>query len=163
MPSSVTVPGVLVRVRTVGLLLTGPSGSGKSETALDLMDRGHTLVADDAVTVTATPDGLRGQAPAELRGRLEVRGLGIQESRLLAGHDAVAPEGPVDLEVALDVDPDWAAWPRLEPALGTTTLAGQPLPRLTLPVAPGRRLALLLETVARLTAAGVLTRGATHE
>ena len=163
MPSSVTVPGVLVRIRGVGVLLTGPSGIGKSETALDLLDRGHTLVADDAVTVTATPDGLRGRAPTELRGRLEVRGLGIQDTAVLAGRDAVAPEGPVNLEVALDAHPDWAAWPRLEPALDNNTLAGHPVLRLTLPVTAGRRLALLLETVARLTAAGVLTRGTTHE
>lgn len=163
MPSSVTVPGVLVRIRDVGLLLTGPSGSGKSEAALGLMDRGHALVADDAVTVTATPDGLRGHAPAELRGRLEVRGLGIQEAAPLVGGQAVRADGPVHLQVALEPDPDWAAWPRLEPAMSTTTLAGHPLPRLTLPVGPGRSLPLVLETVARLSAAGMLTQGATHE
>lgn len=147
----------------MGLLLTGPSGSGKSEAALGLMDRGHALVADDAVTVTATPDGLRGQAPAELQGRLEVRGLGIQKAATLAGGEAVHSNGPVHLEVALDPAPDWAAWPRLDPAVGTATLAGHSLPRLTLPVSPGRPLPMLLETVARLTVAGMLTQGAMHE
>lgn len=146
------VPGVLLRVQDTGLLLQGESGSGKSELALGLLDRGHQLVADDAVELDASPDGhVIGYCPQELHGLLEVRGLGIVDVARVFGPAALATYASVQLIVRL-VIPDageWEQWPRLHGRWSHATLLGHPRPRLDLPTGPGRPMPLLLETAVR--------------
>ncbi len=144
-----TVPGALVRVWDVGILLQGDSGSGKSELALGLLDRGHQLVADDAVELAHEPDGLLiGRCPQALRGLLEVRGLGLVRVAQLYGAAALADQAAISLVILLErpAGEDWRRWPRLEGLWDETTLLGVSRPRLRFPVAPGRPLPLLLET-----------------
>lgn len=150
-PPSPTIPGVLLSIAGRGVLLTGDSGSGKSEAALGLLERGHRLVADDAVTIDSLNGRLRGRAPARLRGLLEVRGLGLLDVPRLYGPAAVAASAGIELEIELQpaTAADFAAWPRLQPRLDQHELLGCRLPRLRLPLAPGRAVALLVETAVR--------------
>ncbi|MDN3517373.1 hypothetical protein QWY84_07120 [Aquisalimonas lutea] len=156
-------PGVLLHVHGVGLLLTGDSGSGKSDGALALLERGHQLVADDVVEVSRTGDRLRGRAPARLKGLLEVRGVGICPVASLFGPKALRADTVVDLAVTLETDVDWTNWPRLAPLHDTVPMAGVAVPRVRLPVSPARPVALLLEVIARRHAAGTLSQEASHE
>ncbi len=145
----VTLPGTLLRVAGVGILLTGPAGSGKSETALALIERGHALIADDAVRVRAgTHDALEGSAPELLRGRLCVRGLGMLDIARQYP-ERTAASTTVDLIVDLttaanaagDSDPLHGNW-------RVRGLLGERRPALTL--GAHRPLPLLLEQAARL-------------
>lgn len=154
-----TIPGVLVRVHGRGLLLTGESGIGKSETALLLLDRGHQLIADDAVELRVEAGRLYGRAPAALAGQLEIRGLGPCPVATLFGPQALQQEAPVGLILNLSHPAHWAEWPRLAPRQDQTTLAGVQVRRLHLPVAPERPVGLLVEAVARLDAAQCLSGG----
>lgn len=152
MISDQTVPGVLVRVYAAGVLITGESGSGKSELALGLMNRGHRLVADDAVTIRRTEHGLVGRCPEGLAGRIEIRGLGILTVKALYTDQRTIPEAAITLEIQLirpETGADWAAWPRLHGHWGTATYLGRRLPRLTLPTDGRRPLPLLVETAVR--------------
>ncbi len=148
-----TVPGVLVRMYGTGILLVGESGSGKSELALGLLERGHALVADDAVECARGGDGeVVGSCPRALRGRIEVRGLGLLDVDRLFGAAGSCGQTVIDLIVELKPVHDrqaWADWPRLSAAWGRTNLLGKRLPRLLIPVAPGRQLPLLVETAVR--------------
>ncbi|MFV8835882.1 hypothetical protein [Aquisalimonas sp.] len=154
-----TVPGVLVSVNGCGLLITGESGTGKSDTALRLLERGHRLIADDAVTLSVEDGVLYGRAPSALAGWLEIRGLGPQPVTTLFGSHTVAERAPVDRVIRLTSPRSWADWPRLAPTVDDTLLLGRTVPRITLPVSPERPLALLVEVVARLHAGDQLTGG----
>jgi len=142
--------GVLVEVYGVGILLTGPSGIGKSECALFLVERGHRLVADDRVEIMSAPDGsLVGRPAPLLRHHLEIRGLGILNIRDLFGATAVRDEATLHVVVDLrsferheDVD-------RLGIDDVTTLVLGQVVPLVTIPVRPGRDMGVLLEVAAR--------------
>ncbi len=158
-----TVHGVLLEVAGRGLLLTGPSGAGKSQAALELLHRGHRLVADDAPELFRRGDRLWGRCPPPLRGFLEVRGLGVLNVEALLGPEALREEVALALVVELVAEPGPEpggpaqereppaedAPDRLRPARGTVALLGLPLPRLRLPAGPGRPLGLLVETLAR--------------
>ncbi|KAB7623819.1 hypothetical protein [Alkalilimnicola sp. S0819] len=150
-PEVQTIPGVLLSLDGRGVLLTGESGVGKSETALQLIERGHRLVADDAVELYPAPGAPRGRSPEALRGLLEVRGLGLLEVTRLFGPGAWLAETSIALEIELlKASPaDYADWPRLEPRHCERAYLGQSLPCLQLPVSPGRPLALLVETATR--------------
>ena len=140
---------VCVAIHGHGVLITGPSGTGKSELALGLLDRGHRLVADDAVRLRHGPDGaLLAQCPARLRGLLEVRGLGIIEMAAVLGEKVVCHQAPVSLEVKLHrpTTGEWAAWNRLNGQWDQHSILGVSVPRLELPVAAGRNMPLLVET-----------------
>jgi len=142
--------GVLVEVYGVGILLTGPSGIGKSECALFLVERGHRLVADDRVEIMSAPDGsLVGRPAPLLRHHLEIRGLGILNIRDLFGATAVRDEATLHVVVDLrsfdrheDVD-------RLGVDDVMTVVLGQNVPLVTIPVRPGRDMGVLLEVAAR--------------
>ena len=141
--------GVLMEVLGVGILLVGPSGIGKSECALELVTRGHRLVADDVVQLRATPDGVLGRAPERIRHYTEIRGIGLLFVPDLYGPDAVREEGRVDVVVRLERWRDGAEYERVGLERGTETVAGVPVPCLLLPVRPATSMATLLEVVAR--------------
>ena len=142
--------GVLIDVHGVGVLLVGPSGIGKSECALFLLERGHRLVADDVVELTRMPTGqLIGRAPPLLRYHLELRGLGIINARDLFGATAVRDDKWVQLLVELCPWEEGESYERLGLDDQTTQLLGESIPKLTIPVRPGRNMAVILEVAAR--------------
>jgi len=140
--------GDLVEVHGLGTLILGKSGIGKSEAALDLVNHGHRLVADDVVIVRRiSPTVLRGRAAERLSHHMEIRGLGIIDVEALFGTLATLDERQLDLVVELVEWTDTAD--RLGLAEERYTLLELPLPLVRIPVRPGRSMALLIETAAR--------------
>jgi HPr kinase/phosphorylase len=147
-----TIYGVFVRVFGLGVFISGPAGIGKSELALELLSRGHTLVADDAVELLRLPgDLLLGCAPALLRGFLEVRGLGILDVHRMYGEESLCERARVDFVLHLvpvqDAPVDYRA--RLSGLRGTRELLGLVIPEVSLPVRVGHNLATLVEAACR--------------
>jgi HPr kinase/phosphorylase len=144
-----TLHGSLVDVYGVGLLFAGESGIGKSETALDLVERGHRLVADDIVIVSRRPPALLVGSSNELLGhRMEIRGVGIIDIREMFGVRATRVRKRVEVEVRLvRWDPD-APYERLGLEDRTTSILGVRLPYVTIPLVPGKNVAVLAEVVA---------------
>ena len=143
------IHGDLLDIFAIGVLILGDSGSGKSEGALELVHRGHRLVADDVVEIyRVRNEDLVGQAPEEVRGLMEVRGLGLISIEQLFGVVAVRDSKPIDLVVKLVAE---SAEPveRLGLSESTVEILGLRRPLLTVPVAPGKSLALLIEAAAR--------------
>ncbi len=142
--------GVMVEIHGIGILLLGRSGIGKSECALFLVERGHRLVADDQVWLTRLPSDQVMAAPAPLlRHHLEIRGIGILNVRELFGATSVWDEAVVDLVVELMPWDDEHAYDRLGLDLLTEEMLGVQLPKLCVPVRPGRDMAVILEVAAR--------------
>lgn len=142
---------------SAGVLILGEAGIGKSELALDLISRGHALVADDSPVFTQQADGRwLGRCPFPLQDFLEVRGLGILNVRHLFGDRAICAEHPLDLVIRLEETPSGPSRleERLEGAWRDYRLGGHAVPELPLTVRVGRNLALLVETAARLRACG---------
>jgi HPr kinase/phosphorylase len=145
-----SVHGVLVEIHGVGTLLLGPSSIGKSECALVLVERGHRLVADDAVELSRIPRGdVVGRPAALLRHHLEIRGLGILNVRDLYGATAVRESARIDLVVELERWDEGTAYDRLGLDEEFHELLGKPVSRLRMPVQPGRDMGTLLEVAAR--------------
>ncbi|QJD86223.1 HPr(Ser) kinase/phosphatase [Cohnella herbarum] len=146
---SATIHGVLVDVYGVGMLITGGSGIGKSETALELVKRGHRLIADDAVEIRQTADNnLFGTAPDLIRHLLEIRGLGILNVMTLFGAGAVRNQTSISLVVKLENWQQDKQYDRLGLDEETTKIIETEVPLLTVPVRPGRNLAVILEVAA---------------
>ena len=144
-----TVHGVLVEIYGEGVLLTGDSGIGKSETALELIKRGHRLIADDAVEIKKIGrDSLVGDAPEMIRYYMELRGIGVVNVRRIYGIGAVKPESGIDLVVHLEPWEEGKAYDRLGLTSELETILGVEIPRVTIPVRPGRNLAVILELAA---------------
>lgn len=141
--------GVLLDVLGVGVFIRGDSGIGKSECALELVDRGHRLVSDDAVDVKATSRGLQGSSPEPTRDHMEIRGLGILNIQDLYGVSAVSPEKSIDLVVQLEKWNPKKAYDRLGLNREAEKILDVEVPLLRLPVAPGRNVALLVELAAK--------------
>jgi len=145
-----TLHGVLVEIHGLGTLLLGPSGIGKSECALFLVERGHRLVADDRVIVTRPPrGGIVGRPEPLLQHHLEIRGLGILNIRDLYGATAVRAEIPIELVVELCPWDDSDPYDRLGVDDAYHALVGVRIPLLRIPVRPGREMGTLLEVAAR--------------
>lgn len=148
----VTVHGVFLEVMGAGILLTGDSGVGKSELALELITRGHRLIADDAVEFAlVAPRILEGTCPPMLQDFLEVRGLGIINVRALFGDTAVKLCKNLRLIVQLKPMPpeQVRATDRLHGLHRRRSILGVAMPEITLPVAPGRNMAVLVECTVR--------------
>ena len=143
------VHGVLCEVLGVGILLLGPSGIGKSECALELVARGHQLVADDVVRLRREGSTVLGSAPKRIRHYTEIRGLGLLYVPDLYGPDAVEDEGPVDVVVRLERWREGAEYERVGLERPEDELCGVSLPSLVLPVRPATSMATLMEVVAR--------------
>jgi HPr kinase/phosphorylase len=146
----ITLHGVFMEVMGTGVLITGESSIGKSELALELLTRGHRLIADDATEFARiAPDTLNGNCPEMLRDFLEVRGLGILNVRAMFGDSAIKQNRNLrliivlqDLEEATEID-------RLHGSRQMRSIQEVDIPEVTLPVAPGRNLAVLLEAAVR--------------
>ena len=142
------VHGVLVDVSGMGVLIRGESGIGKSECALELIKRGHILVADDVVEIQKSRGRyLVGSCPTMLKHYMEVRGLGILDVPLLFGVGSTLDEAKIDMEVVL-TSPTKQPIDRLGVEQKTSDILGVEIPSLGLPVTPGRNLAVLIEVAA---------------
>lgn len=138
--------GVLVEVFGEGVLLLGDSGVGKSETAIDLVKRGHRLIADDAVEIKRVSDKtLVGSAPEMIRHYVELRGIGVVDIRRLFGMGAVKDMEKIELIINLEHWEQGKFYERLGMDTEYTELLGIKIPSLTIPVRPGRNLALIIE------------------
>lgn len=144
-----TVHGVLMEVFGVGVLISGESGIGKSECALDLIGRGHRLVSDDAVLMRRIGDRMTGEAPEVIRDHLEIRGLGIINARELFGVSALAEKTNIQLCIEFIGEDTLHESDRLGIETERAQILGLELPRYVLPVRPGRNLATLAETAVR--------------
>lgn len=147
-----SIHGVFLDIFDNGVLLTGASGIGKSELALELVSRGHGLVADDApLLFRSSPDGVYGTCPETLRGFLEVRGLGVLDVRRLFGDHALCSLRRLDFIIQLRrfSEREFCMVDRLYGNRGCKTLLGLDIPTLTLPVGTYRNLVLLVETAVR--------------
>ncbi|ALS25639.1 serine kinase [Paenibacillus sp. 32O-W] len=144
-----TIHGVLVDVYGIGMLITGSSGIGKSETALELVKRGHRLVADDAVEIRQTSDGqLHGSAPELIRYLLEIRGLGIINVMTLFGAGAVRTQKRISVVIKLENWQPDKQYDRLGLDEEKTRILDTDIPLVTVPVRPGRNLAVIIEVAA---------------
>jgi HPr kinase/phosphorylase len=147
---SVHLHGVLLDIYGLGVLLIGSSGVGKSECALDLITRGHSLVADDRVTVKLYPSGdLVGSSDKPLRHHMELRGLGIVNVHDLFGLASVREHKPIDLVVELEKWDETKAYDRLGLDETVYPILDTPCPYIKMPVALGRNLSILVEIAAR--------------
>lgn len=146
---SQTIHGVLMDLYGVGVLVIGESGIGKSETALSLIERGHRLVADDAVTITRIGERLDGTSPEMIRYFMEVRGIGIIDVKAMYGVGAVRLVKSVDMVVRLETWNDFAQYDRIGTSDEYYTVLGVKKPLHVIPVKPGRNLAVILEAAAR--------------
>ena len=144
----ITRHGVLVEVYGEGILMLGDSGVGKSETAIELVKRGHRLVADDAVDIRRVSDQLIGKAPELIRHYIELRGIGVIDVQQLFGMSAVILEAQIDLVVHLEQWREDKFYDRFGLDEETVDILGVELPILTIPVMPGRNLAVIVEVAA---------------
>ena len=146
-----TLHGVMLDVLEIGVLITGDSSIGKSELALEIISRGHGLVADDVVELQQIgPETIQGKCPPLLRDFLEVRGLGVLNIRSIFGETAVRPRKALRLIVHLEPhDAGNEPRDRLATRSGTRDILGVEIPTVTLAVAPGRNLAVLVEAAVR--------------
>ena len=145
----ITRHGVLVEVFGVGLLLMGESGLGKSEAAVELLKRGHRLIADDAVEIRKVASGqLMGTAPKLIRNYVELRGIGIVNVAKMFGMSAVKEENPIDLVVNIVPWDNSEAYDRLGLNDQYMELLDVKVPMNTIPITPGRNLAVILEVAA---------------
>lgn len=145
----ITRHGVLVEVYGEGCLLTGDSGVGKSETAIELIKRGHRLVADDAVEIRRTAQTtLYGQSPENIRHFIELRGIGIINARKLFGMGAIKLQEKIDMVINLEQWDSAKVYDRIGLDNEYMKILGVEVPTLTIPVKPGRNLAVIIEVAA---------------
>ena len=145
----ITMHGVLVEIYGEGVLILGDSGVGKSETAIELVKRGHRLIADDAVEIKRVSDkSLVGTAPEIIRHFIELRGIGIVDVRRLFGMGAIKDTERIDVVINLEPWVDGKMYDRLGMDNQYTEILGMNIPSLTVPVRPGRNLAVIIEVAA---------------
>ena len=145
----VTRHGVLVEVYGEGILLLGESGVGKSETAIELVKRGHRLIADDAVEIRRVSDkSLVGTAPDNIRHFIELRGIGIINASRIFGAGAVKLTEKIDLVINIEQWDVNKTYDRMGLEKQTTKILDLEVPSLTIPVKPGRNLAVIIEVAA---------------
>ena len=144
----ITRHGVLMDVYGEGVLIFGDSGIGKSETAIELIKRGHRLVADDAVEIKRIGATLVGTAPELIRNYLEVRGVGVIDVEKLFGVGSVQDSTQIDLVIQFEKWADDKFYDRLGLDENDTTILDVPVPQITIPVSAGRNLAAIVELAA---------------
>lgn len=139
----------LLEIYGSGVLLTGKSSAGKSETGLDLITRGHRLVSDDVVEITKWDNRLVGKAPENIRHFLEIRGLGILDIRRLYGVGSVVTSTTIDFVVRLEAWDDNQEYDRLGLDENYVEILGIKVPFIVVPVKPGRNIAMIIEVATR--------------
>ena len=144
----VTRHGVLLDVSGEGVMITGDSGIGKSESAIELIMRGHRLVADDAVEIRRISDQLIGTAPEVIRHYIELRGIGVIDVRQLFGMSAIRTESQIDLVVQFEQWDNTKFYDRLGIEDHYVEILDVKVPCVTIPVRPGRNLASIVEVAA---------------
>ncbi len=145
----ITRHGVLVEVYGEGILIVGESGAGKSETAIELIKRGHRLIADDAVELHKVSENvIEGTSPSNIRHFIELRGIGIINARRIFGMGAVKPSEKVDMVIQLENWDSTKAYDRLGLDNEYIKILDVKIPVITVPVTPGRNLAVIVETAA---------------
>ncbi len=145
----ITRHGVLCEVYGEGVLIIGESGAGKSETAVELIKRGHRLIADDAVEIRKTDDHtLVGASPNNIRHFIELRGIGIINARRLFGMGAVKASEKINMVIQLEPWDSSKAYDRLGIDSEFTKILDVKIPVITVPINPGRNLAVIIETAA---------------
>lgn len=145
----VTRHGVLVEIYGEGILINGDSGIGKSETAIELVKRGHRLIADDAVEIKkVSPHELVGSAPPVLKHYIELRGIGVINVAKLFGMGAVKESSNIDLIINMVPWRDGEAYDRLGMETQYTEILDVKVPSITVPITPGRNLAVIFEVAA---------------
>ena len=160
----VTRHGVLVEVYGEGILITGDSGVGKSETAIELVKRGHRLIADDAVELKrASNKTLVGSSPENIRHFIELRGVGIINARRIFGMGAVKQTEKVDMIIHLENWDSSKIYDRMGMGNEFGDILGVEIPLITIPVKPGRNIAVIIEVAAMNNRQKKLGYNATHE
>ena len=160
----VTRHGVLVEVYGEGILITGDSGVGKSETAIELVKRGHRLIADDAVELKrASNKTLVGSSPENIRHFIELRGVGIINARRIFGMGAVKQTEKVDMIIHLENWDSNKIYDRMGMGNEFGDILGVEIPLITIPVKPGRNIAVIIEVAAMNNRQKKLGYNATHE
>ena len=144
-----TVHGVLMDVFGAGILLTGNSGVGKSETAMELIKRGHRLVADDSVIIKKVGDSLVGTSPEMIRYFMELRGIGIINIKNMYGSGSILNEKEIELVMELENWDEGKAYDRLGEGTLYETILGVKVMKHVIPVKPGRNLSIIIEVAAR--------------
>ena len=140
---------MLVEIYGEGVLILGDSGVGKSETAIELVKRGHRLIADDAVEIKRVSDRtLVGSAPEIIRHFIELRGIGIVDVRRIFGMGAIKDTERIDVIINLEQWQEGKMYDRLGLDNQYTDILGMRIPSLTIPVRPGRNLAVIIEVAA---------------
>ena len=160
----ITRHGVLVEVYGEGILLLGESGVGKSETAMELIKRGHRLIADDAVEIRrVSPKTLVGSSPKNIRHFMELRGIGIINVRRIFGIGSVKITEQIDLIIHLEQWNSSKMYDRMGIDTEYTEILGNQVPMATIPVKPGRNLAVIIEVAAMNHRQKVMGYNAAHE
>ena len=146
---SITRSGVMLEIYGEGVLIQGESGVGKSEVAIELIKRGHRLIADDAVEIKLTNRGaVVATAPELIRHYMELRGIGVIDVRRLFGMGAIKMKQEINLIIQMEPWNDAAVYDRLGLDVATTEILGVEIPCMTIPVKPGRNLASIVEVAA---------------
>jgi len=146
----ITLHGVFMEVMGTGVLITGESSIGKSELALELLTRGHRLIADDAPEFARlAPDTINGTCPEMLRDFIEVRGLGILNVRAMFGASAIKNNRNLRLIIVLQDMDEAQEMDRLHGSMRNRSIMDVEIPEITLPVGPGRNLSVLVEAAVR--------------
>lgn len=147
---SVSLHGVFMEVQGFGALIKGEAAIGKSELALELISRGHRLIADDIVDFyRISPERVEGRCPTLLQDFLEVRGLGILNIRALFGDNSVKPTKPLDLIIQLELANKLEPLDRLNVKAQHEEVLGVKIPKVQIPIAAGRNIAVLVEVAIR--------------
>ena len=148
--TSTHIHGVFVRLKGKGVLLIGKSGIGKSEIALDLIQKGHSLISDDSVVFYKNnKSNIIGEAPSILRNLIEVRGLGILDIKKLFGRKSVSLRNELSLVIELKPYQNEMVYSRLEMNIGSFNLFDIAIPKIELPVNQTRHVSLLIETAVK--------------
>ena len=146
---STTVHGVLMDVSGVGILITGHSGVGKSETAMELIKRGHRLVADDSVIIKRVADSLIGSSPELIRYFMELRGIGIINIKNMYGSGSILNEKEIELVMELENWDEGKEYDRLGDGTLYETILDRKVMKHIIPVKPGRNLSIIIEVAKR--------------
>lgn len=145
----ITRHGVFVEVYGEGILIVGDSGAGKSETAIELIKRGHRLIADDAVEIRKVGENtVQGSSPSNIRHFIELRGIGVINARRIFGMGAVKLYDKIDLVMQLETWDKTKAYDRLGLDNEYVRILDVQIPIITVPITPGRNLAVIIETAA---------------